>query len=212
MKRTFSIMFIVAMMVMFLLPVYSMAALDDNLRITLDLSKVSPQEAQQILNIQKNVKGDTSTNSIIQALSNEESITKYSSMGRAISSTLKEILQTLSTETNSFAKIPVGMTAVSLFIYEIVGKDVIRAVMFIFLTMFLYITIIVSFVSFFKQKKIPVETTRDEPIEGKKEKVTKKTFEYIPKYNFKSSETRVAVCVAHVMAFALITVIILTKL
>jgi len=197
---------LIVLVLLFLFPMHLFATTNsgNNLKIEVDLSKVSPTAAQEIIRLQKS---ESEGASVIQALNDETTVNKYSAIGKAIASTLKDVLQTINSETNSFAKTPVGITAVSLLIYEIAGKDIIRGIILMMLVLSLYIVVLTSFKYFHTNKKTPVELTKDIITDGKPNKTIKKTFEYIPRYSFSSDEARIASAVAHVVAFVVITVV-----
>jgi len=178
MKRTLIIVF----MIMFLLPLLSFAT-----SISIDLDKVTGDEAAMILNAKKKIDNPT------ENLPQPDVVEKYAKMGSEIGAALKEVCKTLSVEANEFVKTPVGMTVVGLIVYRYFGKDVIKLIlMFIFCTTATIFNTI-SLWWWISKKRVVTDIS---------EKVKK--YAYIQRYNFNNNESR-GFCVGfHIFVYIVI--------
>lgn len=185
----------------FVFTIFSYAADDSDIIVSVNLKELPSNVASEILKYKKETVSKASTIDV-------DDVERYTEIGRAIALSLKEVCTVLSVEVNSFVTTPVGKITTALIIYRVAGKDIIRSVILAFFAMFLYTTILTSFIYFFKTKKTIAKITKDEG----KEKVTEETIEYVPRYNFKGNESRVACAICHVISFVIVTAVILTNI
>lgn len=163
--------------------------------VTVDLSKLDSQSRNSVIDANQKVAESPALT--------VENLDKFKAYGIVISTTLKEVCQTLNIEVNNFIKTPVGILTTGLIVYKIIGKDIIHAVYVICLCTFLFALLLTSFFIF----HIPKKT--QETVANKADTATKTSIKYIQRYEFSSDEAKLVSVIAHIVGFAAVVIIAL---
>ena len=172
----------------------SLAAVQAQTNVTVDLTKMEPDVAAKILESQRQ-RGEVKT-SLVTA----DKVTEWVSIGPNVAKAIAEAAKALSLEVNEFINTPVGRWSLILIVWYVVGKDLFS--MAVAVSIWAVITMITwhSFRIFHVGKMVDMTHTN----EGgkKKERVC---------YDFHSNQARVGSVIAHVAVFIIITVVMLVK-
>ena len=174
MKKLFYIMLVVSVVLV------SQNVFAENTRVWVDLEKLTPAARNEILDLQKGTR-----------VSDPDQWKKWSEIGKGIGLAIGETAKVLNTEVNAFIKTPAGMITVGLIAYKVIGTDVKRIVLGIPIWIVLLTLIILSFRKFHMNERFAV---RDD-----KNQIT--NIKYIPRFDFKSSDAKVASAISHGGAF-----------
>ncbi len=153
--------------------------------VSMDLEKLSPEEAVRVLALQKKAAESTSISTAAQA---ESWAIVGEKWGKAIAAVAKE----LSITANEFIKTPVGKFTMVVIAWKVFGKDLWHIVGGSIAWLVISLIILWSFKFFHMKKKVC-------------NKETKQTA-YIARYDFKTNDARTASAVCHVLAFLAITI------
>jgi hypothetical protein len=187
MKRNILIFLI---LFIFMFPLISSAV-----QVTLDLDKLSGDEAAAVLNAKK--KADNPELKIPEP----DQIEKYAKWGKEIGIALGEVCKTLNVEVNSFVKTPVGTAVAGLIIYHYFGKDMIKLILCILFSFTFAIATTISFYWCFSKKKVVSKQ------EGKV-----KEYSYIQRYTFKSDDARTTCAWVHLGAYCISILVFLSAI
>jgi hypothetical protein len=178
----------------------------------IDISGLNPENQAHFLKLrkiaieesQKRVSEDTK-NKIGNIISNPSNIDLAIQWRTLIVTTLRETASDLNVAVNEFVKTPVGGATAIILFYNLMGKTLLHSlwtIAFLPIAWLIY-TFICGFLFFYfhGKKKIKTEITK----KGSDE--IKKTFEYIPKYEFYSREAKAFSIVSLTVPWGILTIV-----
>ena len=182
MKKVMLVIALVAMFAMFSQALFAQS-------VTINLSDLSPEEAQKVLAAKKLAENPISAVSSPEKL--EEWVTVGEKIGQAIAATCNE----LSVGVNEFIDTPAGKITVLLISWKIVGEDLWGIVGGCLAWIVISAIILWSFRHFHMNEKIKDKKTG--------------TVEYLSRYNFSNKDNDLSSAIFHAIAFVLFTIICL---
>lgn len=165
----------------------------DETNVTIDLTKLSPQTRNEILNIK--------SRSVVEKVSSPELTKDWINVGKEIGNAVNEMVKALNTNINEFAQTPVGRTAMFLLVYKLIGKEIISKSICLIIYGIVVILVIWSFRKFHLNE-------RNERI-IKEDGVDTKQVLYIEKYHFKTDEAKIWSAFFHCLIFAVFSLVIM---
>ncbi|MCX6763875.1 MAG: hypothetical protein NTZ97_04070 [Candidatus Moranbacteria bacterium] len=163
-------------------------------QITVDLDKMSSQEAAHVLEVKKNSEAKKEEVKTVIPTSPDK-MEAWVNLGEKIGKAIGAICKELNTGVNDFIKTPVGKIAMVLIIWKAIGHEL-WSIFGGTLSWIILSAIIMWSFRFFHMP----ERVEDQEKEGKK------VIRYIEKYKFNSNEAKCYSAAVHIVCFAIVTI------
>jgi hypothetical protein len=171
--------------------ILGLSAMANAVSITINTDNLDSETAAMVLEAEKKSKKAKEVPTVDQV---EAWVNIGDKVGGAIAATCKQ----LSVEVNEFVKTPVGMIAVGLIAYKVVGEKLWDVIGGTLAWVVVVMIIGFSFRHFHMREKIVDKSDKDNP-----------QVQYIARYEFKTNDARTTSACIHAIGFALITVVCL---
>lgn len=159
--------------------------------VTVDLEKLSPTARNEILNMQK----EAAKKKVEENITDPAKWVELAELGKGIGVAIGETCKALNQNINDFIKTPAGYIIIGMVAYKIIGGDLLDIVLGIPIWAILTLILLWSYRKFHMRERLVIY---DEPEDGKKKKKVVEV-KYIPRYEFKSNDSRTASFVLHIL-------------
>jgi len=177
---------------------YSAESQKEETSVTVDLTKLSNNTRNEILNLKSKKEG-----SIEATISSSPEVAKnWINVGKEIGNAVNEMAKALNTNINEFAKTPVGRTAMFLLVYKLIGKDIISKGFCLMIYAFITVLLIWSFRKFHVNERVERSEIDNN------DNVVKRVL-YIEKYNFYSRDAKTMSAFVHAGLFVGFSILVL---